>query len=62
MKALDPRYEIIITKLKSLSNPANVAGMARFGINPDKTFGISIPNLRRIAKEAGKDHALAQQL
>jgi 3-methyladenine DNA glycosylase AlkD len=36
--------------------------MARFGINPENTFGVSIPNLRQIAKETGKDHALAQQL
>ena len=38
----------ILSKLKSLANPENVAGMARFGINPSKTYGISIPNLRRI--------------
>lgn len=37
--------------------------MARFGINPrHKTLGVSIPNLRKIAKQAGKDHALAQKL
>jgi len=52
----------IIKKLKELSNPEAVAGMARYGINPENTFGVSVPNLRQIAKEAGKDHALAQQL
>ena len=36
--------------------------MARFGINPENTYGVSIPNLRRIAKEAGKGHALAGKL
>ncbi len=36
--------------------------MARFGINPENTYGISIPNLRKIAKDVGKDHSLAQQL
>ncbi|MHC1605595.1 MAG: DNA alkylation repair protein [Candidatus Methanofastidiosia archaeon] len=36
--------------------------MARFGINPEKTLGVSIPNLRKLAKEIGKDHSLAQQL
>jgi 3-methyladenine DNA glycosylase AlkD len=49
-------------KLRDLSNPENVAGMARFGINPRKTFGISIPHLRAIAKEAGADHRLAGRL
>ena len=36
--------------------------MARFGINPENAYGVSIPDLRKMAKEIGKDHALAQQL
>jgi 3-methyladenine DNA glycosylase AlkD len=56
------QYEAVIKKLKSLSNPKNVEGMARFGINPAKTLGISIPALRKMAKEIGKDHYLAQDL
>ena len=55
-------YTQIIKKLKSLSNTKNRQGMARFGIETSKAFGISIPNLRAIAKEVGKDHKLAQQL
>ena len=56
------RYSEVMQRLKSLSDPEAVKGMARFGINPENTYGVSIPNLRRIAKEAGKDHALAQEL
>ena len=56
------QYNDIIERLKSLSDPKAVAGMARFGINPENTFGVSIPNLRKIARETGVDHALAQQL
>jgi len=52
----------IIKKLQSLKNPENVAGMARFGINPNNTYGVSIPTLRKMAKESGKDHSLAQEL
>ena len=52
----------IVKKLEALSNPKAVAGMARYGINPENTFGVSIPNLRKLAKEIGADHALAQQL
>ncbi len=52
----------ILKQLKSLRNPRNVAGMARFGINPRNTLGVSIPTLRRIARQAGKDHRLAQEL
>ncbi len=54
--------EEVIDRLRSLSNPANVEGMARFGINPQGTLGISIYDLRKIAKECGKDHRLAEEL
>jgi len=56
------QYENILKRLKALSNPKTVEGMARFGINPENTYGVSIPNLRRIAKEVRKNHSLAQQL
>ena len=55
-------YEEIISKLKSLSNPEAVKGMARYGINPKNNLGISIYKLRPIAKEIGKDHELALKL
>ena len=52
----------ILKRLRSLANPRNVEGMARFGISPRNTLGISVNDLRRIAKEIGRDHSLAQQL
>jgi 3-methyladenine DNA glycosylase AlkD len=55
-------YEEIIKRLKALSNPKAIEGMARYGITPQKTFGVSIPNLRKIAKEAGRNRNLAQKL
>jgi len=56
------KYEEIVKRLKSLSDPEAVSGMVRFGINPKNTYGVSIPNLRKIAKEIGRNHVLAQQL
>lgn len=56
------QFEDIIDELESLSNPEDVEGMARFGITPQKTYAVRIPELRRIAKEAGKDHGLALKL
>lgn len=56
------KYEEILKRFKSLSNPEAKAGMARFGINTDKAYGISLYTLRPMAKEIGKDHDLAQQL
>lgn len=55
-------YEQIIEKLKSLSDPSAVAGMKRFGISTQNALGISIPNLRKISKEMGKNHNLAKKL
>jgi 3-methyladenine DNA glycosylase AlkD len=36
--------------------------MARFGINPKNTLGVTIPNLRALAKKIGKNSKLAQKL
>jgi len=55
-------YEKVIKKLKSLSNAEAIIGMARYGITPENTYGVSIPNLRKTAKEIGISHKLAQQL
>ena len=57
-----PSAEEVIARLNALSNPDNVAGMARYGINTQDTLGISIYTLRPIAKEIGRDHALALAL
>ena len=57
-----PSAEEILTLLKSQANPENVAGMSRFGINPHNTLGISIPTLRQITRQVGKNHALAEEL
>jgi len=52
----------ILRELKSLSDQMAVEGMSRFGINPQNIYGVSIPDLRRIAKKVGKNHRLAQAL
>ena len=52
----------ILRRVRSTSNPELMAGMARFGINTKKAFGVPVPRLRTMAKEIGKSHLLAQQL
>lgn len=52
----------IVEKLKLLSNPKAVESMVKYGITPENAYGVSIPNLRKLAKEVGADHKLAQQL
>ena len=51
-----------LERMRSLAQPGGREGMARFGINPDRALGVRIPDLRRLAKEVGTDHRLAQAL
>lgn len=52
----------VLRKLKSMENPANAAGMARYGINTNNALGVSMPALRKLAREIGKNHPLALEL
>jgi 3-methyladenine DNA glycosylase AlkD len=56
-------YAEIIDHLKALSVPDAAAGAARFGVTPQtQQYGISMPDLRKLAKQIGKNHALAERL
>jgi 3-methyladenine DNA glycosylase AlkD len=48
--------------LKSLGDPKAVEGMARFGIQSRSSFGVSVPKIRTLAREIGRDHLLAAKL
>ncbi len=52
----------VLNVLKNLGDPRNVAGMARFGIRPAVAYGVPKPALRKLAREIGRDHDLAQEL
>ncbi|KAF0141641.1 MAG: hypothetical protein FD122_1196 [Stygiobacter sp.] len=52
----------IIAELKKNGNEHNRKGMARFGINVDKAFGVNVPVMRALAKVIGKNHKLALEL
>ena len=52
----------ILKRLGTLANPEAVKGMARYGISSKNTYGVSIPNLRNMAKEVGVNHDIAHQL
>jgi 3-methyladenine DNA glycosylase AlkD len=59
---LGPDVDDILEKLRGLGNARDREGMARFGINVENALGISVTQLRRLAKEIGEDHDLAQRL
>jgi len=52
----------LIAELEAQANPANVAGMARYGIVTDRARGVPIPALRAMAKRTGRDHRIATEL
>jgi 3-methyladenine DNA glycosylase AlkD len=54
--------EHIIDEIKRQGNAKAVAGMARFGIHTTRAFGVSIPQLRDLAKKTGTNHEIAQEL
>jgi len=58
------RTRAILDRLEEMGSPKNVAGMARFGIVGDRPFGVSVVQLRKVAREvaAKKDHSLALAL
>ncbi len=46
-----PSIADVISRLRANADPANVAGMARYGISGDGTLGVSVPLLRGIERE-----------
>jgi 3-methyladenine DNA glycosylase AlkD len=57
------RSREVLEELQARANPADLEGMARFGINTNRALGGSrLPDLRALAKRIGPDHGLAQQL
>jgi len=52
----------VMQDLQSKAKPENVNGMARFAIVGDQRMGVSVPDMRKIAKSVGKDHQLALDL
>ncbi len=52
----------IIKKFSLMADQTNIEGMARFGINADKAFGIRMPEIRKISSGIKRDNNLAKEL
>jgi len=52
----------VLRRLKRNARAADLGGMAKFGITIDGRLGVSVPDMRKIAKEIGQDHGLALDL
>jgi 3-methyladenine DNA glycosylase AlkD len=56
------RLKAALAQLRQNARPAELDGMARFGIVGENRLGLSVPAMRRIARTLGHDHDLALAL
>jgi 3-methyladenine DNA glycosylase AlkD len=54
--------EEVMGQLKSIAKTDQLEGMARFAIVGEQRLGVSVPDMRKISKQIGKDHQLALDL
>jgi len=54
--------EEVLKKLKSKAKPDRLEGMNRYGMVAERRLGVSVPDMRKMAKELGKNHKLALKL
>jgi 3-methyladenine DNA glycosylase AlkD len=52
----------ILGKLQSKAKPEQLKGMAKYGMTVEQRLGVSVPDMRKLAKEIGRDHKLALDL
>jgi 3-methyladenine DNA glycosylase AlkD len=58
----DPRVAIALAWLKKHSKKSIRDGMARYAIPNDKALGVLMGDIQKLAKQLGRDHALALEL
>ncbi len=56
------RVAPVLAELRAMGSATNRSGMARYGINVENAFGVSVYELRKVAKRLGTDHELALAL
>ena len=56
-----PTVEELLTRLRELGSPERIAGQQRYGIHGREQWGVSMPDIRAVAKGV-KDHRLALDL
>lgn len=52
----------VLDKLQKKARPDQLEGMAKYGMEVERRLGVSIPDLRKLAKGIGKDQKLALEL
>ncbi|MDD4898140.1 MAG: DNA alkylation repair protein [Methanocellales archaeon] len=54
--------ESVVKELREKAVPDQLDGMARYGMVTEQRMGVSIPEIRKMAKQLDKDHKLALEL
>jgi len=52
----------VLDKLQSKAQREQLQGMAKYGMTIEKRLGVSVPDMRKLAKALGRDHRLALEL
>ena len=52
----------VLDKLRDKARPEQLKGMAKYGITVEQRLGVPVPDMRKLAKEIGRDHKLALDL
>jgi len=52
----------VLDKLQSKARPEQLKGMAKYGMTIEQRLGVSVPDMRELAKEIGREHKLALDL
>jgi 3-methyladenine DNA glycosylase AlkD len=52
----------VLDKLQSKAQTEQLKGMAKYGMAVEQRLGVSVPDMRKLAKEIGRDHKLALEL
>jgi 3-methyladenine DNA glycosylase AlkD len=59
---LPERLAAALADLQAEARSDALAGMARFGLNPQHRLGVAVPVLRRLGRQLGRDQDLAEAL
>ena len=51
-----------IARLQTLAQPEKLEGMSRYGIQTGTALGVSMPDVRKVARQIGRNHELALAL
>jgi 3-methyladenine DNA glycosylase AlkD len=57
-----PAVDDVLARLRALADPSRLPGMARYGIDAEHAYGVTVAELRPIARELRPDHDLAAAL